>query len=68
MRSAGSHTARRLPSSSVQALQAQLMPLEVAARSGALTLLQLQHRLEGLRRQVQVRGRRGQGVRMQLWH
>jgi hypothetical protein len=35
-----------------QALQRQLIPLEVAARSGVLTLLQLQHQVQGLRRQA----------------
>ncbi len=41
-----------MPHMPLQALQQQLIPLEVAARSGALTLLQLEHHLEGVRRQA----------------
>lgn len=35
-------------------VQQQLIPLEVAARSGAFTLLQLAHHLEGARRQARA--------------
>ncbi len=38
----------------LQALHRQLIPLEVAARSGALSLLQLHHQLEGFQRQALV--------------